>query len=187
MRCCSSRRGSPRASRVRRLRACSSRVCWTPTCSTRCSSASRIRATAARPERAARASRTRSTPHGVQIMTPNYEGDPESPKIVPREEWFKCRPRPDRAASPHSSTQVVRACVSDRSYRWATSCPTSSEPYVHWTTRLGVGPFFLIEHTPFTELWYRGRAITRRSVCGARAVGRACRSSSCSSTIRAPA
>ena len=30
----------------------------------------------------------------------------------------------------------------------------------HWTQRLGVGPFFLIEHTPFTELWYRGRAIT---------------------------
>ena len=30
----------------------------------------------------------------------------------------------------------------------------------HWTERLGIGPFFLIEHTPFTELWYRGRAIT---------------------------
>jgi methylmalonyl-CoA/ethylmalonyl-CoA epimerase len=30
----------------------------------------------------------------------------------------------------------------------------------HWTTALGVGPFFLIEHTPFTELWYRGRPIT---------------------------
>jgi hypothetical protein len=26
----------------------------------------------------------------------------------------------------------------------------------HWTSVLGVGPFFLIEHTPFTELWYRG-------------------------------
>jgi small-conductance mechanosensitive channel len=26
--------------------------------------------------------------HGVQIMTPAYEGDPEQPKIVPREEWF---------------------------------------------------------------------------------------------------
>jgi len=30
----------------------------------------------------------------------------------------------------------------------------------HWTRTLGVGPFFLIEHTPFTELWYRGRPIT---------------------------
>jgi hypothetical protein len=30
----------------------------------------------------------------------------------------------------------------------------------HWTETLGVGPFFLIEHTPFTELWYRGRAIS---------------------------
>jgi small-conductance mechanosensitive channel len=25
--------------------------------------------------------------HGVQIMTPAYEGDPESPKIVPPEKW----------------------------------------------------------------------------------------------------
>lgn len=26
--------------------------------------------------------------HNVQIMTPAYEGDPEKPKVVPREEWF---------------------------------------------------------------------------------------------------
>jgi len=26
--------------------------------------------------------------YGVQIMTPAYEGDPEQPKIVPREQWF---------------------------------------------------------------------------------------------------
>jgi small-conductance mechanosensitive channel len=26
--------------------------------------------------------------HGVQIMTPGYEGDPDSPKIVPKERWF---------------------------------------------------------------------------------------------------
>jgi len=25
--------------------------------------------------------------HGVQIMTPAYEGDPEKPKVVPREQW----------------------------------------------------------------------------------------------------
>ena len=25
--------------------------------------------------------------HGVQIMTPAYEGDPETPKVVPKEQW----------------------------------------------------------------------------------------------------
>jgi small-conductance mechanosensitive channel len=34
--------------------------------------------------------------HGVQIMSPNYEADPEGPKIVPRERWF---------AAPAPSTQ----------------------------------------------------------------------------------
>jgi small-conductance mechanosensitive channel len=32
--------------------------------------------------------------HGVQIMTPAYEGDPERPKVVPREEWFAAPARP---------------------------------------------------------------------------------------------
>jgi hypothetical protein len=27
--------------------------------------------------------------YGVQIMTPAYEGDPERPKIVPKERWFE--------------------------------------------------------------------------------------------------
>jgi small-conductance mechanosensitive channel len=26
--------------------------------------------------------------YGVQIMTPAYEGDPQEPKLVPRERWF---------------------------------------------------------------------------------------------------
>ncbi len=26
--------------------------------------------------------------HGVQIMTPSYEGDPEKPKVVPKDRWF---------------------------------------------------------------------------------------------------
>ncbi|MBA5866356.1 MAG: mechanosensitive ion channel [Nitrospira sp. CR1.3] len=26
--------------------------------------------------------------HGVQIMTPAYEGDPDSPKVVPKDRWF---------------------------------------------------------------------------------------------------
>jgi small-conductance mechanosensitive channel len=27
--------------------------------------------------------------HGVQIMTPAYEGDPEKPKVVPKEQWYQ--------------------------------------------------------------------------------------------------
>ncbi|MFO1406819.1 MAG: mechanosensitive ion channel [Steroidobacteraceae bacterium] len=27
--------------------------------------------------------------HGVQIMSPNYEADPQSPKVVPKEKWFE--------------------------------------------------------------------------------------------------
>jgi small-conductance mechanosensitive channel len=32
--------------------------------------------------------------HGVQIMTPAYEGDPELPKIVPRDRWYAQPARP---------------------------------------------------------------------------------------------
>jgi small-conductance mechanosensitive channel len=31
--------------------------------------------------------------HGVQIMTPAYEGDPEQPKIVPKERWYEAPAR----------------------------------------------------------------------------------------------
>ena len=43
--------------------------------------------------------------YGVQIMTPAYEGDPEQPKVVPRDQWWTApaRPAPDRAASPRGS------------------------------------------------------------------------------------
>jgi small-conductance mechanosensitive channel len=27
--------------------------------------------------------------HGVQIMTPAYEGDPDSPKVVPKDRWYQ--------------------------------------------------------------------------------------------------
>jgi small-conductance mechanosensitive channel len=27
--------------------------------------------------------------HGVQIMSPRYEADPDAPKVVRREDWFK--------------------------------------------------------------------------------------------------
>ena len=36
--------------------------------------------------------------YGVQIMTPAYEGDPEQPKVVPREQWYAAPAR-----SPESS------------------------------------------------------------------------------------
>jgi small-conductance mechanosensitive channel len=32
--------------------------------------------------------------YGVQIMTPAYEGDPETPKLVPKEQWFQSPARP---------------------------------------------------------------------------------------------
>jgi len=32
--------------------------------------------------------------HGVQIMTPAYEGDPEIPKVVPKEKWFSAPAKP---------------------------------------------------------------------------------------------
>jgi small-conductance mechanosensitive channel len=35
--------------------------------------------------------------YGVQIMTPAYEGDPEQPKVVPKDQWWSA---PARAASP---------------------------------------------------------------------------------------
>jgi small-conductance mechanosensitive channel len=38
--------------------------------------------------------------YGVQIMTPAYEGDPEQPKVVPKEQWFMSPARrPDAASS----------------------------------------------------------------------------------------
>ena len=37
--------------------------------------------------------------YGVQIMTPAYEGDPEQPKIVPKEQWFAA-PAPDGLDGP---------------------------------------------------------------------------------------
>jgi small-conductance mechanosensitive channel len=41
--------------------------------------------------------------HGVQIMTPAYEGDPETPKIVPRDRWFAPPARPDDAGADGGS------------------------------------------------------------------------------------
>jgi len=33
--------------------------------------------------------------YGVQIMTPAYEGDPEIPKVVPKEQWYLAPARPE--------------------------------------------------------------------------------------------
>jgi small-conductance mechanosensitive channel len=35
--------------------------------------------------------------YGVQIMTPAYEGDPEQPKVVPREQWYTAPAAPPPA------------------------------------------------------------------------------------------
>ena len=35
--------------------------------------------------------------HGVVIMTPAYEGDPEQPKLVPREQWYTAPAQPEKA------------------------------------------------------------------------------------------
>jgi hypothetical protein len=32
--------------------------------------------------------------YNVQIMTPAYEGDPEQPKVVPKDQWFATPARP---------------------------------------------------------------------------------------------
>ena len=37
--------------------------------------------------------------HGVQIMTPAYEGDPEQPKVVPKEQWFSAPARSAEAGA----------------------------------------------------------------------------------------
>jgi small-conductance mechanosensitive channel len=42
--------------------------------------------------------------HGVQIMTPAYEGDPEVPKVVPKDQWFVA---PAKAAEPDARKTAV--------------------------------------------------------------------------------
>ena len=38
--------------------------------------------------------------YGVQIMTPAYEGDPEQPKLVPKEQWWAAPARPPAPEPP---------------------------------------------------------------------------------------
>lgn len=46
--------------------------------------------------------------YGIQIMTPAYEGDPEQPKVVPREQWFTApaSPVPSPASAPAAAERV---------------------------------------------------------------------------------
>ena len=45
--------------------------------------------------------------HGVQIMSPGYEGDPESPKIVPGIAGSRSRPPRFRPSLLHASDQIA--------------------------------------------------------------------------------
>jgi small-conductance mechanosensitive channel len=40
--------------------------------------------------------------YNVQIMTPAYEGDPEQPKVVPKEQWFMTPAKAPEAVSTHA-------------------------------------------------------------------------------------
>jgi small-conductance mechanosensitive channel len=42
--------------------------------------------------------------HGVQIMTPAYEGDPEQPKVVPRKDWYAAPAAPPAGSVERSLT-----------------------------------------------------------------------------------
>jgi small-conductance mechanosensitive channel len=46
--------------------------------------------------------------HGVQIMSPNYEADPNAPKIVPKEKWFAA---PASAAAPSDAQPPAPTAV----------------------------------------------------------------------------
>jgi hypothetical protein len=51
--------------------------------------------------------------HDVQIMTPAYEGDPEKPKVVPKDQWYV-------APAAHASTN-------DRSGPWPAQSEADTE------------------------------------------------------------
>jgi small-conductance mechanosensitive channel len=43
--------------------------------------------------------------YGVQIMTPAYRGDPEQPKVVPKEQWYTAPAEPPRAPALSTAGQ----------------------------------------------------------------------------------
>jgi small-conductance mechanosensitive channel len=55
--------------------------------------------------------------HGVQIMTPAYEGDPDQPKIVPREHWYAAPARtPEIATITARDKAPTQASVESESW-----------------------------------------------------------------------
>jgi small-conductance mechanosensitive channel len=48
--------------------------------------------------------------YGVQIMTPAYEGDPEVPKVVPKEQWF---PAPAQAPQAPTGSPGITAATAE--------------------------------------------------------------------------
>ena len=38
--------------------------------------------------------------YGVQIMSPNYEADPDAPKVVPRNRWYSAPAVPEAGVTP---------------------------------------------------------------------------------------
>jgi small-conductance mechanosensitive channel len=46
--------------------------------------------------------------YGVQIMTPAYEGDPEQPKIVPKDQWYTSPARPPESQQSTLSSSARR-------------------------------------------------------------------------------
>jgi small-conductance mechanosensitive channel len=47
--------------------------------------------------------------YGVQIMVPGYEGDPDQPKVVPRDQWYAAPARLPRADSITNSDAPMRS------------------------------------------------------------------------------
>jgi small-conductance mechanosensitive channel len=50
--------------------------------------------------------------YGVQIMSPNYEHDPEAPKVVPKRDWFAAPAVPPAAARDRAATSPAAASSS---------------------------------------------------------------------------
>jgi hypothetical protein len=42
---------------------------------------------------------------GVQIVSPNYEADPEGPKVVPRDRWYAAPAMPPGAESARAEAR----------------------------------------------------------------------------------
>lgn len=65
--------------------------------------------------------------YGVQIMTPAYEGDPEAPKVVPRDQWFAA-PAAESTPEPSFPRSVSRHIVSRERESSAERLDSESSP-----------------------------------------------------------